>query len=64
MGKMILIEEFHVTVYAPQNLPATEHQAIHTTLSRRQFHARLSQTIRTVIGQYPSLKKTRVKLSK
>lgn len=64
MGKAILMEEFHVTVYARRGLPSAEYQSMQRSLARRRFQARLSQAVRSVFGQYRTLRNVRVKLSR
>jgi hypothetical protein len=62
MGKMILMEEFHVTAYAPAGLPSAEYRQIYRTL-RGRFRFRLKDGLRKMVSRYPALKSLRVKLS-
>lgn len=62
MGKMILMEEFHVSAMAPSGLSKAEYQKINKTL-RGPFKNRLKEALRQVASRYRSLKKVRVILS-
>ena len=62
MGKMILIEEFHVTAYAPAGLPSAEYRQIYQTL-RGRFKNRLKEALPHLVLRYRTLEKVRMKLS-
>jgi hypothetical protein len=64
MAKRMLIEQFHLSVYAPRNLPEDEYEAMHQTLTRRRFRARLQRTMRKVCQRYRTLNKVKVKVSR
>ena len=63
MSKPLLIEEFHVTVFARRGLPDAEYNAMRRTLDDRRFQSDLRRAIRAVVRQYHSLSKARIKLS-
>jgi hypothetical protein len=63
MAKHILIEQFHLNVLAPRKLSEVESKAIHYTLSRRRFRARLRLAMEKVCQRYKTLSKVKVKVS-
>ena len=64
MTKMILIDEFHLSVSVPRGLPEPEYRSIRHTLDNRRFRTDLGQAIRHVFRRYPSLHKVRARLSR
>ena len=64
MAKQLLLEEFHLTVFAPDGLPENEYDAIHQTLDEPAFQAGLHQAAESVVQKYPSLQKVSVTLSR
>ena len=64
MTKGIVIDEFHLTVFAPRDLPELEYEASRRTLDDRRFQGDLRRAVRDVARQYPSLGKVRVRLSR
>ncbi len=63
MAKLIVLEEFHVTVLAPQGLPATEYGKIHRTVNTALFVTRLRHAVRPVFRREASLSRAKVRLS-
>ncbi len=61
MAKTILMEEFHVAVLVPANLPKTQYASMRRTLTSTRFQTRLRAAIANVFRRHPSL--TRVKFS-
>ena len=64
MTKFILLDEFHLTVYAPRGRPATEHEAVRQTLDDPGFQAAVRQAIRVVVRQFSALRKVRLTLTR
>ncbi len=64
VAKGILVEEFHLSVYAPRGLRDADYDAIRQTLDDIRLHARLRRIVRKVFRRYPSLNKVRVRLSR
>ena len=64
MAKTLLLDEFHLSIYAPRGLPDTDYEAIRTLLDDVRFQAELRRAVRNVIGHYPALSPVRVKLSR
>jgi hypothetical protein len=63
MSKSILIEEFHVSVFVPRNLPDAECVRIRRTLNGKSFGDRLRPAIQGVVRRYPVLSKIRITLT-
>jgi hypothetical protein len=63
MAKRILIEEYHLRVYAPHQLPEAECDAMHQTLSRGRFRVRLRRAMQKVCRRYRTLSRAKVKVS-
>ena len=64
MTKMILIDEFHLSVSVPRGLPEPEYRTIRHSLDDRRFRTELGRGIRQVIRCHPSLREVRVRLSR
>ncbi len=64
MAKMVVIEEYHLTVYVPRDLPAHEEDAVRRTLNDPAFEARLLRVVRRVFRREASLARARVRLSR
>ena len=64
VAKCILMEAFHLTVYAPRGLPAQEFDAMRQALDDPLFHARLRRIFRRVACRHPTLSKAKVRLSR
>ena len=64
MPRKILMDEFHVSVTAPRGLPKAEYAAIHRTLTSRRFQKRLREGVGNVFRRHPSLRKTRLAISR
>ena len=64
MAATILIDEFHLTVYAPPGLPAAAYRAIRRSLDAARFRTALRRAIRSVLDRHPSLEKVRFTLTR
>ena len=64
MARNLLIEEFHVSILVPEDLPAAEGDAIHRTLDNAGFRAALRRAAEQAVRRFPSLDKVRVRLSR
>ena len=56
MPDSIVIEDYHLTVIAPNDLPKQEYTAIIRTLRGKSFLIRLNTAVAEVLRRYPSLK--------
>jgi len=63
MPKEVLLDEFHLSVFAPRKLSAEEYSKIHKVLNRRRFRTLLNRALRTICRRFRSLAKVRIKLS-
>lgn len=63
MAKWMMIEEFHLRVYAPRQLPEAEYDAMHQTLSRGRFRVRLRRAMQKVCRRYGTLSRAKIKVS-
>jgi hypothetical protein len=64
MTRVILMEEFHVTVYAPRGLREAIYDAMHRTLNGARFRAGLRGAVRKVLRKFPALHQAQVKVSR
>ncbi len=64
MAKLVLIEELHVTVYVPRDLPAHEADDVRRTLNDPAFEAGLLRAVRRVFRREASLARARARLSR
>ena len=64
MGKAILMEEYHVSIFAPRGLSLAEYDAIHMILNAATFQLQLRRAIRSVVRRHPELSRVRVRLSR
>lgn len=64
MAKVILMDEVHLTVFAPAGLRPAEYGAIRRTLAEARFRTRLGRAVRDVFRQYPSFSKVRITITR
>ena len=64
MPRLILLDEFHLTVRAPQRLPESEYEAMRRVLDDPRFQAELARAARDVFRRHPALRRARVTLSR
>jgi hypothetical protein len=64
MPKRILIEQHHIDVYIPADLPAKEQDAIRRALGGPAFQERLRRVVRRAFRREPDLGKAKVRLSR
>jgi hypothetical protein len=60
VAKAILMDEFHITVYALHGLAPPEYDAIRQVLDASRFKVALRRAVRTVLRQYLPWDKLRV----
>lgn len=58
-SKSIMMDQFHVTVFAPNGLPKQAYVAMRRTLTSTRFGDELRQAIRQVFRRHPALRKAR-----
>ncbi len=64
MAKSITIDEIHLTVRVPNDLPDDEAAAIRTALAGAEFMNRLRRAIRAALRAFPELAVVRVSLTR
>ncbi len=64
MARSVLMEEFHLTVYAPQKLRVDQYRAIRRRIIGARFRATFARAIKEVVRRYPSLSVTRHTLTR
>jgi len=64
MAKTVIIDELHVTLRVPANLPAARAAAAHRVLTGAAFTARLRRAVRAVVRAYAVLTPVRVALTR
>jgi hypothetical protein len=62
--KHVTIEEYHLTVLIPHDLPDAEANAIRQTLMNTAFERGLLRAVRSVFRMEASLSKAKVRLSR
>ena len=64
MARFILIDELHLTVYAPCGLPVAEYDAITRALSGGRLRRQLLRSIQRVLRRHAALHKVRLTLTR
>jgi hypothetical protein len=64
MAKTILMEEFHVAVQVPANLPKKQYASMRRTLKSNRFQTRLRAAVANVFRRHPSLTPVKFSLSR
>jgi hypothetical protein len=64
MAKSVVIDELHLTIRVPNDLPDDEAEAIRRMLARDDFMDRLRRAIRVVVRAFPELAVVRVSLTR
>jgi hypothetical protein len=59
-----VIEELHLTIRVPNDLPDDEAEAVRRTLEGDDFMGRLRRAIRVVVRMFPELTAVRVSLTR
>ena len=64
MAKTVVIDEFHLTLRIPIDLPSSRATTVRRTLTGAGFMARLRRTPRSVLRTYSELRNVRVKVTR
>lgn len=64
MAKTVTIDELHLTIRIPNDLPDDEVEAIRKSLAAVDFMARLRKAIREAIRAFPQLSIVRVSINR
>ena len=63
MTRMLILDQFHLTVLAPRDLTKPHRSRIGKVLNRARFRQELARAVRAVFANYPELIQVRVWLS-
>jgi hypothetical protein len=64
MAKNIIIDELHLTLRIPNDLPDDEAEAVREILVGDEFIGRLRRAVRAVLRAFPELSTIRVSLTR
>ena len=64
MPKTVVIDEIHVTVRIPGDLPEAQADAVHRALAGEDFMSRLRRAVRAALRAFPELAVARVSLTR
>ncbi len=64
MAKTVVIDELHLTISVPHDLPDTGREEIRQTLAGDDFMDRLRQAVRAAAEAFPELAAARVSLTR
>lgn len=64
MSKSIVMEEFHLTVLVSIGLRKADDKAIRRTLRSSAFHRAIRDAVRDAFRRFPSLKRTRSRITR
>jgi hypothetical protein len=64
VAKPILLEQFHLTVFAPPGLPEAEYVRMSQAVRDTGFRADLRRAARATVRRVPALRKARVTLTR
>jgi hypothetical protein len=64
MAKSVIIDEIHLTIRVPDDLPDDRADTIRRTLAGADFMSRLRRAVRAVIRAFPELSVVRVSLTR
>ncbi len=62
--KTVVIDEVHITVRVPGDLPDDAAEAVREALAGDEFMSRLRRAVRVVVREFPELNVVRVSLSR
>jgi hypothetical protein len=60
----MLLDQFHIDVRVPRNLPEKKIAAIRRILDAAKFHAEFRRAVCAVFQKFPELKQARIRLSR
>lgn len=63
MAKHIMVEQYHLNVFAPRKLPESDYEAMHRALSRGRFRVRLRRALQRVFRRYRTLSRAKITVS-
>ena len=63
-SRTVVLDEIHVTVRVPADLPDDEVEAVRDALAADEFVARLRRAVRAVVRAFPELTAVRVSINR
>ena len=64
MAQSVVIDELHVTIRVPNDLPEVRAEELHRALTGEAFMNRLRRAVRAVLRAFPELAVARVSLTR
>ena len=64
MAKTVVIDEIHVTICVPSDLPEVRADEVHRVLTGEDFMNRLRRAVRAALRAFPELAVARVSLTR
>lgn len=64
MRRRMMMEEFHLTVFADARLPAPQQKSMAKTLRSKRLREKIEIALTEVFAQFPSLENARVEITK
>lgn len=64
MAKSVVIDELHVTIRVPNDLPEVRAEELRRALTGEEFMNRLRRAVRTALRAFPELAVARVSLTR
>ena len=64
MAKCVVIDELHVTIRVPNDLPEVRAEELHRALTGEEFMNRLRRAVRAALRAFPELAVARVLLTR
>ena len=64
MARFILLDELHLTVFAPCGLPEADYDAMTRALSGGRLRRRLLRAARRILRRHPALQRVRPTLTR
>lgn len=64
MSKRLMIDQFHLSVYLPKNLPRSAATSASRVLETRKVRTALRQVIKRVLRSFPPLSNASIRLSR
>jgi hypothetical protein len=63
MSRLVMMDQYHLTVLAPAGLRQPHRRRISKVLNRARFRQELARAVRAVFAKYPELSRVHVSVS-
>ncbi len=64
MAKTLLMDELHISIYAPRGLPDWDYEAIYRTLKSAGLQRQIRTAVKAALRRYPALEKVRIVIAR